>query len=265
MFKGAELIADDMKQHTDNDLKRFSLLCCDIFLREACLIISRAPYSTDVKFIPKGLHVNPKKMRNSLQEEIDNSDDEGYDAILLGFGLCGNVAEGLKARKTPLVIPRVHDCIAIFYGSNSRYIEEFSTNPGTYHYTSGSFERKRLNDSNHGALGVDLDPDHEKRFEEYKAKYGEENAEYLIAVEKGWSKNYTRVVYFDLPEMKFLNYEERTKGIAERKGLEFVIKDADMSILQRLLSGEWNDDFLIVRPGQSIISTHDARVIDAIN
>ena len=41
----------------------------------------------------------------------------------------------------PLVIPRAHDCIALFMGSRQRYREYFDAHPGTYYRTSGWIER----------------------------------------------------------------------------------------------------------------------------
>jgi hypothetical protein len=59
-------------------------------------------------------------MRPQLQERIDTADGNGYDAILLGYALCGRGTEGLRAGKTKLVLPRAHDCIGLLMGDRHR-------------------------------------------------------------------------------------------------------------------------------------------------
>ena len=48
---------------------------------------------------------------------MDRTPEGVYDAILLGYGLCGNGLAGVTARHTRLVLPRAHDCIGILMGS----------------------------------------------------------------------------------------------------------------------------------------------------
>jgi len=63
--------------------------------------------------------------------------DDGFHAITIGYGLCGRGVAGIRARNLPLIIPRIHDCIAGFLGSHQRYMKEFSKTPGTYWFTRG--------------------------------------------------------------------------------------------------------------------------------
>jgi len=55
-----------------------------------------------------GLHDLGAQMRPHLQELIYAADDGGYDAIVLGYALCGRGTEVLRAGKTQLVLPRAH-------------------------------------------------------------------------------------------------------------------------------------------------------------
>ena len=66
-----------------------------------------------------GLHFRPKRLKNALREVIDKSANDAV-TLILGYGLCSNGTAGLKAPEaTRLVIPKVHDCIAIFLGSHA--------------------------------------------------------------------------------------------------------------------------------------------------
>ena len=61
----------------------------------------------------------------------------GYDAILLGYALCGRGTEGLRAGKTQLVLPRLHDCIGLLMGSHQAYMAYFEGHPGVYYRSPG--------------------------------------------------------------------------------------------------------------------------------
>ena len=84
-----------------------------------------------ITFLDYGLHRVPTKLTFAVQDRIDEI--ETPSLIILGYGLCGNGLDGIKARQHTLIIPRTDDCIAILLGSYSRYIKEFSSEPGTYY------------------------------------------------------------------------------------------------------------------------------------
>jgi len=241
---------------------RYALISCDVLLREICMCIYRSPHAIDVRFLPRGLHDQPDRMRSRLQGEIDSCRDPDYDAVLLGFGLCGNVLQGIKSRHHRLVVPRAHDCITLFLGSKERYMEQFSRTPGTYYYTSGSFERKGIaNESEVSSIGSTPEPaEKRKKFEIYKERFGEENARYLVQVEDSWERNYQRAVYIDFPALRFLDHERRVKELAQAGNLDFEVLPGNLSLLEDLVNGNWPDDrFLTVQPGDTIVAdyTHD--------
>ena len=97
-----------------------------------------------------------KPMAAKIQEAVDRTPEGVYDAILLGYGLCGNGLDGLTARHTRLVLPRAHDCIALLMGSRERYRAYFEANPGTYYRSTGWLERgKGLQQLTHNTTGFD--------------------------------------------------------------------------------------------------------------
>ena len=119
-------------------------------------------------------------MRKRLQEAIDQqSIPAQYEAVLLGYALCGNGTAGLTAGTLPLVIPRAHDCIALLMGSRERYQNYFEQNPGVYFRSTGWLERGedlhqetlRIVRNKTGA-GYTRD--------ELVLRYGEENGQYLF-------------------------------------------------------------------------------------
>ena len=138
----------------------------------------------------------------------------------MGYGLCGQATAGLIARSIPIVIPRAHDCITLFLGSRDSYQYQFVNYPGTYWYADDYIERS---DGQGGALslGSGSVTGLDKTYEEYVAKYGVDNADYLMEVLGGWQKHYKRAAYIDLGVADGREVEDKAKvgGGAPRLGL----------------------------------------------
>ncbi len=237
----------------------FALISCDVFVREVCALVAESPHTIDPVFLEKGLHEKPDHLRSVLQKEIDrlSGSDKPYHAIILGYALCGNAADGLTASGIPLVIPRAHDCITLFLGSRKRYQEEFAQNPGTYYYTPSAVERGYT-------VGSESSQSKEKRYAEYVQKFGEDNARFLMETEEGWTKHYTHAAWIDFPSFRFLNCRNMVEEIAQKKSLAFREIPGNLLLLDRLLRGEWdNEDFVVLQPGQRITVSNDEEVLKA--
>jgi hypothetical protein len=119
---------------------RFRLIACQVLTREVNLVVSRSPHSIDIEILTMGLHDLGASMAPHLQARIDDVDNHGYDAILMGYALCGRGTEGLRARRTPLVLTRAHDCIGLLMGSRFRYLDYFNAHTGVYFRSPGWIE-----------------------------------------------------------------------------------------------------------------------------
>lgn len=240
---------------------RLKVIACDVLFREVsdCAAHSRNVIST--QYLIRGLHDNPEVLREALQRLIDETEneDDSFDAILLGYGLCNNAIAGLRARRIPLVIPRAHDCITLFLGSREEYSRQFRREPGTYYYTSGWIERAGSRTERKAAQGEGLG----KKFQEYAEKYGEENARYLMEIEQSWVTNYSRAAYIDLDLTHFLRYDEEAKKVAREKSWRYEELKGDIRLIRDLINGEWRDeDFLVVPPGERVVASYTANIIE---
>ena len=245
---------------------RFRLLACEVLAREVYLCAARSPHIVDVELVEKGLHNTPDLLRAELQERIDATREGLYDAILLGYGLCGNSIHDLTARDIRLVMPRAHDCITLYMGSKKTYDEQFSKNPGTYYYTADYMERDNSDQMGISVpLGASAETNMQTLYEEYVAKYGQDNADYLMEVMGAWSEHYSRAVFIDQEETRFLNCEQIAVDEAQRRQWTFEKVAGSLILFQQLLSGNWPDDsFLVVEPGNRIAASHDDQVVCAV-
>lgn len=62
-----------------------------------------------------------------------------------------------------------------------------------------------------------------------------------------------------------LSYDEKARGEAEEKGWQFECRQGDIGLLQSLLNGPpWDQgDFLILKPGETLIATNKDDIIAA--
>jgi len=204
---------------------RLKFIICKVLQKEAYLCASKSKNTIDMVTMPQGLHDEPDKLRQEVAAELKNiTDVQGrqYDAILLGYGLCSNGTLGLSA-EIPIIIPRAHDCITLLLGSKEKYKQYFDSHKGIYWYSCGWIESG-------------WQPS-EKRFEEtlaeYKEKYGEKNAEYLMEMEQDWMNAYSWATYinWDLPGAE--DEKQFTKECAEYLKWNYDELKGDSDLMQR--------------------------------
>ncbi|MCF7707882.1 MAG: DUF1638 domain-containing protein [Verrucomicrobia bacterium] len=250
------------------------LIACEIARREICRFVSESPHLFDLEFLPVGNHDDPEKGRVQLQERVDEVPADRFDAVLIGYGLCNRMLNGLKARSLPLVIPRAHDCLTFFLGSRRRYNAVFGANPGTYFFTTGWLDFPVLRTVAEKGKEAVRDTDDDifeqstlfhlgRSYEELVEKYGEDNAAYLLGVTDRWRLNYTTGMFIEFAFGPQAEAKDRVRRICGNYNWEFKCINGDLRLLEKWISGEWDEDFLIVQPQSTVYPVASDNIIEA--
>lgn len=249
---------------------RLHLITCDMLMRPVEHAAATARHELVTSHLSAALHAEPMTLRARIQAEIDRVevDDPGADAVLLGYGLCGGATAGLRARGRPLVLVRAHDCMTILLGSRERYQREQQATPGTYWFTEDNVERGT-------ALKGWLLGDGERSdeigatYQGYVERYGRDNADYLMETLGAWQDRYERGVFLDTSlaagdDAANDLAANRAKADSEARGWRFERVMSDLTLIDRLLDGEWDTDFIVVQPGETLAMSYDADVVTAV-
>lgn len=241
------------------------LICCSVFFRESCAIIARSPHRVDMEFLPKGLHDLPAaEMQQRLQDKVDAVPADEYDAVLMGYGLCNNGLNHLTARKTPVIVPRAHDCMTLFMGSRKRYMDYFESHPGTYFQTSGWIERGEA-EGDLKQLSIPSRLGMEMSYEDMVEQYGEDNAAYLMETLGQTEQHYGRITFIEMGIEPDDRFEQHARKRACDQCWDFEKIQGDLSLLDQLINGPWEEEhFLTLHPGQRLVARYDERVIHAV-
>ncbi|WP_051296559.1 DUF1638 domain-containing protein [Anaeroarcus burkinensis] len=207
------------------------LIACEVMRRELEALSTQHDF--DCSFVSMDFHLYPQKLHQELQRLLDESNS--YDQVLLSFGLCGGAAKGLHAVHCPLIMPRVHDCLALLLGSRQRLAQLQQEEKGTFYLTDGWLITER-----------NILADHKRHCE----RHGEQKAKRLLA---RMFDSYTRVLFVHTGNAPEDNSLAESQRIAELLGLQHLETKGSDSYLQALLQGPWpEEDFLRIPQGSFV-------------
>lgn len=184
--------------------------------------------------IDRNYHDRPKKLRRLVEEGLAKFPEE-VDTILIAMGCCGNCWAGMQWH-TRLVIPRMDDCVTILLHTDDEWHPNLKK-PGHFYYID--------KESDHFSLTA--------MYEKNLARYGERKAERLKNTLFG---NYTNVDIVDTGVFDCYS-EEYVKRVARDAELIHVPLDyveGSNRILEKLISGDWDEQFIVAEPGTMIES-----------
>jgi len=236
---------------------RVHVIACGVLAIDIRNLAERMGLEISLELNEGGLHEDPGELRRRLQEAIDRASASGQcDRIAVGYGICGRGTVGIHARTVPLAIPKAHDCIALFLGSDAAYRQEFSRFPGTFYISAGWFEEKIQPKSvrrKDGARNENRDSDEFRRLVE---KYGEENARAIVDFLNSWHRNYQRAAFVDTGAPHARRYSSYAKAMAEEFGWRYEALPGNLSLLEKMLTA------IATTPEVLVVPPHHVTVLD---
>lgn len=204
------------------------------------------------KFLEAGLHEHPDRLKHQLQGAIDAVSAAGEaDRIVLGYGVCGRGTVGIQSRKIRLIIPKVHDCIALFLGGAEAYRRQFIKYPGTYYISAGWYREKAIPVSQRKLqawLG-----DRRVHYTDLARLHGDVAARQTIDFLNSWQRNYQRAAYIDTGHRDGSACEKHAQEMAAAFGWTFEKICGSPALLEAMLVGtQTTDAILVVEPAHVI-------------
>ena len=211
------------------------ILACQTIKDEVRLAIQETGVDYPVLYIESGLHNCPDLLMQKIQESISRLGN--VKTILLAFGFCGNSLIGITSPDATLVIPRADDCISLLLGSYELRMS-LSREMGTYFLTKGWLDNEQ------------------NLLTEYKRcveRYGITKASKVF---KMMLNHYKRLMIIDTQAYELEEIITQTENFAQTMGIEHEKVNGSMRFLNKLLLGPWDEEFIIVKTGDTVALEH---------
>ncbi len=248
-----------------NDSPDRIILACEVFRNELDWLAARMDNPPPIHYLEMGLHQRPDQLKKTVQDFVDKVEQQYHQGlnILFAYGLCGQGLSGITAKTATIILPRVHDCIPLLLGIDQDDAGIYSQNGTTYWQSPGWVNYAES----------ELLRNKDRFFEEYKEKFGEDNARYLMDEQLTWLNNYTAVSLIRWPELDEMEkelakpkgfFETEARCFAKEANLPFSQTTGSDNYLRALLAGGTDQQrFLHIRPGYSVILTADG-ILEAV-
>ncbi len=237
------------------------IICCGVLKDELEYISKKVKTNFDILIVPEHLHLEPEKLKIEIQKLLDetikeptiNEDTNGYDFVVLAFGLCGGALNGIKTNKHTVIVPKAHDCITFFLGSKEKFNRLFNEYGGKAYWFTKCFLKQ-------GFLPTKENLENKRL--EYMQKFDEDSASYLIETENTSFSNYNTCAMID--DLK--NPSKELKDSVNSCSLEFnwnIIKHCfNDELFSKIVSGKYNEkEFLVVPPYKTIRQSDNEEII----
>lgn len=211
------------------------IIACEVMKEE--ILSMGSIKDVEFEFVSMDYHLYPKKLKVELQNIIDRSN--GYNRIILAFGLCGGASNGLKANESTLIIPKVHDCISIFLCNGTKCVCDFKKEKGTFYLSSGWMITEKS-----------ILSDHKKVLE----RYGEKKA---FSILKRMYEDYKKVLFIKTSSSSEDEVIVQSKEIANLFDAKHEIIKGKTDFIEKILKGPWDDNnFINIEPGKLLTEEH---------
>lgn len=232
--------------------KKTYVVACAVLSVDMKSVAQTLGIDLDYKFLEAGLHNNPKLLSTKLQNAIDEISAKGDgDRIIIGYGVCGKGTIGIHSRQIPLVIPKVHDCIALFLGGDQAYKDQFRKYPGTYYLSAGWCEENRetlAQRQQRAWFGSER-----LQYSDLVKSHGKKTADHTFNFLNSWQKNYQRAAFIETGARQSVRYEAQAREMAKAYNWKFEKIQGEQTLIRKLLTAGHSTREILVVPPEHVI------------
>lgn len=185
-----------------------------------------------VTWLNKTYHADPLKMRQHILDTVAKIPTE-YDTILVVMGYCGGSWENLTLDRR-VVLMRVDECVSLLLHVDDAYHPDLKEKGHLY-----------MKDKDPKAFCI------EENFEKWtKGRSDEEKAQ----IRKAWTDFYTHVDIVDtgMYDCRGETYLAQAQKNADWIGGSVQFRKGGTLLIEKLLSGQWDEQFAVCEPGEKI-------------
>lgn len=213
------------------------IIICDNLKDEVTLLSEKIvpnnniKYTSQIIYVDSKYHNMPEKLNLKLQEIIDENKE--YETITLLYGQCGNATLGLKSDYSKLILPKVSDCVSLYLGGDEKR-KKLKKSERTYFFTKKYME-------NDNSLYNEII--------KMKEKYGDKKT---IKMYRMMMDNYEYIRIINTKAYDVEGIMENVKYLCNDLDLSYEIIDGDLSIMENVLLGIVDANFIVKDIGEEI-------------
>lgn len=189
----------------------------------------------DIILIDRSFHTEPAKMKDAIFKEFEKL-PANTDTILIAMGFCGGVWDSVSY-PFRIVIPRVDDCVSMLLHTDDKYLPNRKETGHLYIYEQNPSDFAAIDFLRNGSATESKYPgiNSEMLFQMYFGQY-----HFLDIIDTGLNDCYSE-------EYALIAQEQ-----ADQFGAALDYVPGSNRILEKLLTGKWDDQFLVAEPGHII-------------
>lgn len=213
------------------------IIICDNLKDEVTLLSEKIvpnnniKYTSQIIYVDSKYHNMPEKLNLKLQEIIDENKE--YETITLLYGQCGNATLGLKSDYSKLILPKVSDCVSLYLGGDEKR-KKLKKSERTYFFTKKYME-------NDNSLYNEII--------KMKEKHGDKKT---IKMYRMMMDNYEYIRIINTKAYDVEDIMEKVKYLCNDLDLSYEIIDGDLSIMENVLLGIVDANFIVKDIGEEI-------------
>ena len=208
------------------------ILACSSMARQVAAAQRKMGTDYPVRCVDRRYHAEPKEMRLKLIEALGGLAGE-FDTVLVAMGFCGGSWESVYA-PVRVVAPRADDCITILLNTDGAPHENLKE-PGHIY----------IRDTDTGRYSL------EGLRESVCERYGREQG---LALFDKWFASYTHADIIDTGtyDSSAEDFLAQARRGAEITRCELRHVPGGNVVLEKLVSGDWDDLFVVAEAGETL-------------